>query len=574
MCGYGLGFAPGIRYMRKRFLVFRAKFPAVYKPPSAPRSAPAAAPFFATPFGVWCVVAGWGLAHVLLRSLLSPVLGTDDMYENVLVQVLQPGYILRQPPLYEWLLWSVQQVTGPTIWSFLLLKYGLTSLSALFLFLLARRAIEDPRLAALCIFSYSLFYQFGWNLHEGVTHTVVLVTACSATAWAFLRVLERGDLRDHVALGLAFGAGLLSKHSYPLFPLALLLACLSLPAWRARLSPLRLLLVLAVGLAVYSPYLFWVTREGFSLLGTATRTMGVSGEPDPHLWRAITGLGRLGFGLIGFSVPLVPLVVLIFFARYRALVLRGQEGRIKAPLSPVATLLLRAVIAVIVLTAVLILVSGATYVKERHMHPLLLLMPIVLFADLARFDWSGRFVPRCRQMALAIVAVALVGFLARVPGLVAPDRTFCGGKCRHMKPYEDLHAPLSALGADGAMMIGADDYTAGNLRVLFPRSKVRVLDWLSSSSLAGSARSVRRAPDQQCLLVWEEGETEPDRTAEDVFQSTYAVEPGVDGATDEAREMAPAVYLKGSWPHFWKVEGWRHSWWGVRALSPASGICN
>ncbi|MEL7529370.1 MAG: hypothetical protein AAFN16_26650, partial [Pseudomonadota bacterium] len=49
-------------------------------------------PLYATPLGVWAIVALWGALHLLLRALSTPVLGTDDMFENVLVQTLEPGY--------------------------------------------------------------------------------------------------------------------------------------------------------------------------------------------------------------------------------------------------------------------------------------------------------------------------------------------------------------------------------------------------------------------------------------------------------------------------------------------------
>ncbi|MDN3718723.1 hypothetical protein QW131_04540 [Roseibium salinum] len=122
----------------------------------------------------------------------------------------------------------------------------------------------------------------------------------------------------------------------------------------------------------------------------------------------------------------------------------------------------------IALTALIIVVTGATYVKERHMHPLMLLLPIYLFADLERFGFQRRW----RWLAAIVIAVAAVAFLARVPGLAAPDRFWCGGNCRHMKPYADLQAPLAGLGAADATLIADDGYTGGNLRVLFPDARI------------------------------------------------------------------------------------------------------
>jgi len=493
--------------------------------------------------GVWAIVALWGLPHLLLRALSTQVLGTDDMFENVLVQTLEPGYMLRQPPLYEWLLWSAQQVLGPTIWAALAVKYGLISVAALFLFLIARKAIADPRLAALCAFSYSLYYQFGWNLHEGVTHTVVLTTACAISAFFFLKALETGRLVYYLAFGAAAGAGLLGKHSYPLFILALTLAALSDTVWRGRLRFAGLLLVPLAAALVYSPYAWWILSEGLKLLSSVSDTMGVTAQSS-HFARAGEGLARLAFGLLGFSVPLVPVLLVLFWPRYL-----GRRQPQTPAVNDAARLCGRTVLAMIVLTALLIAVTGATYVKERHMHPLMLLLPIFLFADLERFGFQRQW----RWLGLVVLAVVAVAFLARVPGLAAPDRFWCGGKCRHMKPYADLRAPLTELGADKATLIADDGYTGGNLRVLFPEARV-----------VTKAIPARTPPRQKCFFVWEEGDQKPRSSAEDRFHRN---------AFWQTSQPLSATYLSGAWPHLWQEPGWRTTWWGIAELDPDTPMC-
>ncbi|MHA7773594.1 glycosyltransferase family 39 protein [Roseibium sp. M-1] len=501
------------------------------------------APLYATPFGVWAIVALWGLAHLLLRALISPVLGTDDMFENILVQSLEPGYMLRQPPLYEWLLWSAQQVFGPTIWAALFVKYGLISIAALFLFLIARKAIADPRLAALCAFSYSLFYQFGWNLHEGVTHTVVLTTACAMSAFFFLKALESGKLGFYVLFGLAAGAGLLGKHSYPLFALALVIAAASDPVWRGRLRLAGLVLVPLAAALVYSPYAYWIISEGMKLLASVSDTMGVTAQSS-HVMRAGEGLGKLAFGLLGFSVPLVPVLLLLFWPRYL-----GRMTAQEPAVNDIARLCGRVVLVMIGLTALMIALTGATYVKERHMHPLLLLLPVWLFADLERFDFQRQW----RWLLVVILAFSAVAFTARVPGLLAPDKFWCGGKCRHMKPYAGLQAPLTGLGAANATLIADDGYTGGNLRVLFPEARI-----VTGSIPAASD------PREKCFFIWEEGDGEPQEPATERFRKS---------AYWQGTDPLSAVYLKGAWPHLWKAPGWRSTWWGVAEIDPNEPVC-
>ena len=85
--------------------------------------------------GITSVGLLYGLVYAGMRLAISQNLPQDDVTSNVLAQTLEPGSVLRQPPLYEWMLWSVQRVTGPTLPSVLVLKYGLLTRTFAFLYL-------------------------------------------------------------------------------------------------------------------------------------------------------------------------------------------------------------------------------------------------------------------------------------------------------------------------------------------------------------------------------------------------------------------------------------------------------
>lgn len=149
----------------------------------------------------------YGLAYSILRLSLSDNLPQDDTTSNVLTQTLALGYVPRQPPLYEWLLWSVQQLTGPALPSFLLIKYGLLTGTVAFLYLAATRIFHERSFAILAGLSPFLLFQFAWNLHEGVTHSMVLTCAVAASLWAFMRINESGRVTDYLLFGLVVGLG-------------------------------------------------------------------------------------------------------------------------------------------------------------------------------------------------------------------------------------------------------------------------------------------------------------------------------------------------------------------------------
>src|SRR5581483_5218756 len=113
------------------------------------------------------VALAYGLAYSILRLSLSDNLPQDDVTSNVLTQTLALGYVPRQPPLHEWLVWSVQRLTGPTLSSFLLIKYGMLAATVVFLYLAATRIFSDRRFAVLAGLSPFFLFQFAWNMHEG-----------------------------------------------------------------------------------------------------------------------------------------------------------------------------------------------------------------------------------------------------------------------------------------------------------------------------------------------------------------------------------------------------------------------
>lgn len=519
---------------------------------SAPASAPAAdmtgagGSWLTRPMAVLALVLVWALTHLLLRGLSSSVIGTDDMMENVFLQTLEAGYSLRQPPLYEWLLWPLQQLTGPTIWSFLILKYGLVLAACACLLALARLAMP-PLTAAFCVLSFSALYQFGWNLHEGVTHTLVLVLACAATTLALVRALLRGGTAAYLLLGLAIGAGLLSKHSFLLFAAALALAVISDRFWRSRLSAKGLALSACVAALCYAPYLFWLLDQPRGLVGASTAVL-VTGEATSHAARSALGLARLGWSLFGFSMPFLVLVLALFWRDVAPG--RPEAGDPLSDRAAVARLCGRTVLLAITIAAGAILVSGATYVKERHMHPVLLLLPVWLFARIGVSEPQ-----RFRRLGMVLLALAVLAFLIRVPGLVAPERAFCGGVCRHMKPYDALVPELAELGADRATLIGDDDYTAGNLRALFPGARIVGPSWRPPTP-----------PREVCLLVWEAGDGALSLASSDVFARFPKV---------SVRDLAstPRAIAAG-WPHPWKDDGHRVTTFGVAELLPSSSFCH
>jgi len=103
----------------------------------------------------------WSLAFVLMLWAVSPGRTLQDALAAELLQGhLAGGYQLRNPPLYEWLLWGVQQVVGPGPLSYLILRYALIATTGILLTLAVQRTVGSARVAAAFSLSLVLFFWF------------------------------------------------------------------------------------------------------------------------------------------------------------------------------------------------------------------------------------------------------------------------------------------------------------------------------------------------------------------------------------------------------------------------------
>ena len=90
----------------------------------------------------------WSLAFVLMLWAVSPGRTLQDALAAELLQGhLAGGYQLRNPPLYEWLLWGVQQVVGPGPLSYLILRYALIATTGILFTLHVQRTVGSDHVA-------------------------------------------------------------------------------------------------------------------------------------------------------------------------------------------------------------------------------------------------------------------------------------------------------------------------------------------------------------------------------------------------------------------------------------------
>lgn len=488
---------------------------------------------------VIAIAAAYSLIHAGFRLLASNVLGEDDVIDIVLVQDLRVAYDVfpRQPPLYNWVLWSVQQFTGPTLESFLLIKYGALVASASFLFLAARRALGDSLFALLTVESLALIYSISWRYHEGFTHEVGAMTAVLATTWLFLRYAQDGGRGNLIALSIAMGLGVLTEPAYTVFVAVLLAAACLQPSLRARLLRPQLAGVFLGALLIASPYLFWLMEER-----------------SRHAW--LTGLWADGWSLnwdgvwdslrgpVAYLSPLIFIIPAVFpgWLRTAWADLRRSpvDGSDNAP--DYGLLFLHAAclaIAVSVFGALVLEIGG---LAVHVLMPLYLTTVIWIFDVARRCGAAPLAVKRFGQLAIAIAAVA---FVARMANLFVMDPV-CQ-TCRWGIPYAKLAKEIEARGFEGqGTIVSLEHELSGNLRQLFPEAKIVARGYPGFTPTGADWTRGRVA------YLWDPGDlpmSEAQRRLRFVLPKGIAAE--------------DAELVRVPWHSLWRETGYRHSEWRV-----------
>jgi hypothetical protein len=440
--------------------------------------------FALTPGGFWTVLGAYLLVHFLLRWWASPNIGTDEVEQALFAQAWDWGYNPRQPPLFTWLLLGAYALVGPSLLAHLLVKY--VTLAAMYAgaYRCARRLIAEPALAALATMALALIYGFGWGVHTGVTHSLTLAALIFASLLALLRLVERRRALDYLLFGVATGVGLLTKYSFGLFVAPLLIAALLVADTRAALRDRRMALALGVAALIFLPHGIWMLTSG-SPYGATLAELGAIGARPSWAENVAAGLASLAKAAALFLAPWWVIALAVFWPQWRR---RGDPanawGRVLALTLAIAVALL----------ALTVLIGQVTYFKDRRMHAVLLVVPLLAFMALDRrpLDWR-----RLRWLGAVIGGVVAIALLALV-GQALFEPYSCRRCWLHM-PLPAFEQAIRAAGFSHGTIVTAEEHVGGNLRLAFPDARVLTPAY---PTLDPPLRREGGGPGSQCVLAW------------------------------------------------------------------------
>lgn len=403
--------------------------------------------------GVVAAALAYGAVNGALSLAARPALALDDVKLNVLTQSWQGGYLADNPPLFEWTLIVAQQAFGPTLSSFVFVKTVFLVVTAAFTFLAAKAAGAGQRSAAAAALALPLIPQFGWSFHQTLTHSTALFAAIAFFWFALLRLQDRARLADYALLGLALGAGVLSKYSFLGAAAAgFAAALLHAPLRSAVLSP-KMIAAIAVAAAMTAPHLLWLSSSNAGAAAYVGERLAADGS---HAKRAGEGFIAVLWALTSFLAP-AAIAAALLLKRKTVSGLSGARSVLSDATILSAAGLLLAVVAL-----------GLSNFQERYAIPFLFPGYLWLIVTLGRTAAGPKTVQSLAAVSL-VVAALFAG--ARSAELARPGPPFCD-ECRQHVPYAYLQAALQRKDLQDATLVGFDDHTAGNLRRMFPRARV------------------------------------------------------------------------------------------------------
>ena len=435
----------------------------------------------------------------LMRSFVFVGAEADDSETLVHTQYWALGYDARNPPLFTWLVLLAQQVVGPVIASVVLVKFALLGGAYWFLYLGARRALGDERLAALAALTPMAMYHVVWVTAFHLTHTSALAFSVALTFYALIRLERRGDWADYAVFGAAVGAGLLAKYNYPLFAAALLIAALGEKSLRPSVLNMRCLAALAGACAVAAPHyswlLDWTSSHGDAFAALLEKRFALDYAAEGYT-SGLVGLIDAPLAAAHFLLPALVFLALLF---PRAC---WSAGRAPAPSERYRRLLGRTLLLLVVVAIAAVGLLGIPRLKIHYLFALLL-FPVYFFA---RVQAAGAWERSIRTYgSVLVILAALVSAAVTVKFFTDPKRS---SKAHHNMPYGALAQELAEAGFRRGTILG-DWFTypvAGNLRPYFPDSRVvNLYDWRHYLDRGSTGRALIPQPDRasgQCLVVW------------------------------------------------------------------------
>jgi Dolichyl-phosphate-mannose-protein mannosyltransferase len=440
----------------------------------------------------------YGVVFVLMLWALSPGRTLQDALSAELLQGhLAGGYQLRNPPLYEWLLFGFQQVFGSGPLSYLALRYSLMATIGILFYAALLRVVTNEVVAAAFSLSLLLFFWFGWEAHHSISHSLALLAASLALLISALSYVDRPTSGRAILLGFIVGLGLMAKWSFVLVLVSLGAALALTPETRWIFVNPRTLLVPLFAVLPALPFVVWLANLDSGLLFSraAPSSQSVNFQQAQR--------GAFVF-LTGIPLVFLPWIVFVlgFATRFQT---QGGKGGSNAATR--IALITACVGPLLMALSILAVTFGGVALFGITRFAIHYLFPFCLFAALAIAGVVARRVitePFAVMLAATSLLVAGVIFLVKLGSFfVVPERF----EATNLAPYAELAKELTRRGLGSAQFVTLSPRDAGNLRIYLPEAHALSLSARIEPPLRDTVAN------RQCLILWGGDYSVPPRPA-------------------------------------------------------------
>ncbi|MEG3619137.1 glycosyltransferase family 39 protein [Magnetovibrio sp. PR-2] len=438
------------------------------------------------PLAVHGLVFAIVCAYALIRLTLMSALGGDEAEQVLFAQALTWGYDVTNPPLYTWMLSGIFVVLGKSAAVLMAVKLTVVGLLYITLYHAARMCLGPGRELdwALVGLSPVLLFVVAWHAIFSYSHSLLNGVFVVVTFMVLLKIATQAQWRWYALLGLVAGLGVLTKYSYVMFLIAVLVAGVTLPAIRARLFNAKIFLSLIIALTIITPHGLWLLDASKQMEDAVVYKLQMDQDLS-YVQGVAKGLWNLIRASFAFLSPLWLVLLLVF----PAFVKRPADCD-ALPFSFVEQLLRRTFLIVVALMILMVL-GGATQFRPNYLF-LLILLPLWVFVRL-----PVEANPNTRRKVYA--GIVMAGCAASVLGLAVKavtDPMNCT-KCQHLMDYATIAEELRARGFEGGSILAHwyPNPLPGNLGLEFEEARI------VSTKFPTLTPPLAKNADGQCLLI-------------------------------------------------------------------------
>ncbi len=414
----------------------------------------------------------------LITGVFSSAFNIDDEIAAYAAQVFALNYSSRNPPLYYWILYGLQRILDPSPFSFALVRYGILFLFGWTVFAIARRAIVDPRLQALSVYSISLLWLIGYHSHRINTHSNLMIAFIAGTVLIVLKLVERPSVILYALLGGLIALGTLSKFGYLGFLAVAAPAALSVRPYRGVLIHRRIVFTfISAGLPLGAFFLVGeLSNEAY--FGTVSQIIVPQARGG-----ILASVSALATAWIGYLFPFLPLFLLLVWPwGADPLDRRGLQT------DDARRFLRNMLIAGTALVCMGVLITRNANLRDRHFHEFYALATVYAFAEVDRRGFDMR---RLRYFSAALIGIVLgIASLVLVQRLAPSPRLW--DLSVQSAPHLQFGRELRARFGKTPTLVAPID--AGQFRINMPAARV--------IELAGRAAPPPSRATTPCVLLW------------------------------------------------------------------------